>query len=470
MSSTVKPGKNEFIEINIDFEIFSKKTANIILHKDLSVYELEQMLIHKLNIPQNQKKEFTSIRINDRIVENYKKELHKIRDIKEKKMKIKFYLDEIISNLLDFDSSNLVSYNDYQECNKDNQITNILNSQNYNSCSEENTILPILPSTIFKIEEGSQRGLSLISETCSFNGNNYSLSSFNFTDFNKLSFDPDNLITFSNFSHKQYMKPIAKIVDIQLSEHCNKIKYKNLYPDLTPISLNTLERRIMEEEEFPNSQKWEILYQICEILDYFHDHNLIHGNLAPYHVIVQQIENIYLIDFGVSKDWQFDEEIEGNNEKSISRNFLYCPPEFFSSQLKFCSEFKPSSDIWALGCIIYFMFSKKHPWVTQFYASNHLDIKTFLEEAFKTNEIFYLSEINEIDPLALFLIQKCCEQDYESRISIRQIKIFIMLIASRKCPKLLNRIKEIFPKEDVENLEFPEMNISNIYTERNHST
>jgi len=99
MSSTSKRGKSEFVEINIDFEIFSKKTAKIVLHKDVSLYELEQMLLHKLNIPQKQKWESSAIRVNERIVENYKKELHKISEIKENKIKIKFNLDEIISHL-----------------------------------------------------------------------------------------------------------------------------------------------------------------------------------------------------------------------------------------------------------------------------------------------------------------------------------------------------------------------------------
>jgi len=377
MSSTSKRGKSEFVEINIDFEIFSKKTAKIVLHKDVSLYELEQMLLHKLNIPQKQKWESSAIRVNERIVENYKKELHKISEIKENKIKIKFNLDEIISHLLDFDTTNIPNTTNYQEDNKDNQMNDLLNTSNYNNCLKENTI-PVVPLGIFKIDKTSQRGLSIISETCSLNGNYYTLSSFNFTEFNKLSFDSDDLISFSNYSHRQFMKPIAKILDVQLSEHCKKIKHKNLYPNSTSLCLNTLERRVMEEDELPDSQKWEVLYQICDILDYFHDHNLIHGNLAPFHVIVQQIESIFLIDFGLSRNWQFVEDVEDIKENTISKNLLYSPPEYLLNQIQFCSLFKASSDIWAIGCIIYFMFTKKHPWLTQFNNSYLISILQLL--------------------------------------------------------------------------------------------
>jgi len=55
-------------------------------------------------------------------------------------------------------------------------------------------------------------------------------------------------------------------------------------------------------------------------------------------------------------------------------------------------------------------------------------------------------------------------------MSIKHIKLFIMLIASKKCPQLLHNIKEILPKEDIDFIEFPDSNMNSIYSERNHST
>ena len=96
-----------------------------------------------------------------------------------------------------------------------------------------------------------------------------------------------------------------------------------------------------------------------------------------------------------------------------------------------------------------------------------IDYKSYIDMNFKNNEIFHIIDENEIDHNALFLIQKCCSYDIDKRMPIKQIKMFIVLQASKICPELiLNLVKE-YKIDDISNQEM-QTNISTTYTDNTY--
>ena len=91
---------------------------------------------------------------------------------------------------------------------------------------------------------------------------------------------------------------------------------------------------------------WSIFVQLCAALRYLHvDKRIVHRDLAPGNVLIDQDFNLKLADFGLAKRW-------GTQSASVMKSFvgtiLYSCPEIVQSQ-----PYTEKADIWSLGCIIY---------------------------------------------------------------------------------------------------------------------
>ena len=60
------------------------------------------------------------------------------------------------------------------------------------------------------------------------------------------------------------------------------------------ISLCDLDYSLMKSD-----RKLKILIKICEIVSYLHENKVIHRDLKPHNIILEENENIKLLDFGV---------------------------------------------------------------------------------------------------------------------------------------------------------------------------
>ncbi|ORX47900.1 hypothetical protein BCR36DRAFT_584597 [Piromyces finnis] len=91
-------------------------------------------------------------------------------------------------------------------------------------------------------------------------------------------------------------------------------------------------------------EKEEIVVDIVEGLNICHSHDLIHGNLKPSNILLDEYYHALLSDFSMSR-------ISSSLPKSIKQQWL--APELKER----CSPLTTASDIYSLGLIIYYIFN-----------------------------------------------------------------------------------------------------------------
>ncbi|WP_424912661.1 PQQ-binding-like beta-propeller repeat protein [Thermanaerothrix sp.] len=125
------------------------------------------------------------------------------------------------------------------------------------------------------------------------------------------------------------------------------------YLVLEYINGKDLEAILNETEGFlPEDQvvKWAI--EICDVLDYLHNHKpepIIFRDLKPSNVMINQNGHVMLIDFGIAKLFR-----EGQKGTMIGTEG-YSPPE------QYRGEATPLADIYALGATLHHLLTKRDP-------------------------------------------------------------------------------------------------------------
>ena len=148
----------------------------------------------------------------------------------------------------------------------------------------------------------------------------------------------------------------AKILSKIKNDHI--VKYYDSYKDIDSFNIlmeyceNDLRKFIDEHKAKQELIEENIIYDI--ILDLIlgikeiHKNNIIHRDLKPANIFINKENKIKIGDFGISK--QLD-----NGEKYASTNTgtnYYMAPEIIKGE-----QYNNKIDIWALGCIIYELFT-----------------------------------------------------------------------------------------------------------------
>ncbi|MGA9883397.1 MAG: protein kinase [Candidatus Acidiferrales bacterium] len=115
----------------------------------------------------------------------------------------------------------------------------------------------------------------------------------------------------------------------------------------------------------PIGEVLRIAKQMCEALEYAHEHGIVHRDLKPANVKVTTDDAVKLLDFGLAKAYQGDaSSIDIADSPTISRmatqaGVLLGTAAYMSPEQAKAKPVDRRADIWAFGCVLYEMLTGK---------------------------------------------------------------------------------------------------------------
>jgi hypothetical protein len=98
-----------------------------------------------------------------------------------------------------------------------------------------------------------------------------------------------------------------------------------------------------------------IMQQLAAALDYAHSHDVIHRDVSPGNVLVEQDSwRVLLTDFGIARDL--------NKQITVDRAVMGTPGYWSPEHMRSATEVTHLSDIYGLGVILYTILSGELPW------------------------------------------------------------------------------------------------------------
>lgn len=157
----------------------------------------------------------------------------------------------------------------------------------------------------------------------------------------------DKIYFFKKVSDESYyynalVNEFNVLTKLQNCDYVPKIKDYNLAKNKSYMVVEYVKGCSLKKMTF-NSLKERIvlMIKILDIIEYFHNHKIIHCDLKPSHIFILDDYTIKVIDFGISI-------LEGKNNFSGYGNIKYCSPEQLLGL-----EISEQTDIYSLGVIFY---------------------------------------------------------------------------------------------------------------------
>lgn len=112
---------------------------------------------------------------------------------------------------------------------------------------------------------------------------------------------------------------------------------------------------LMTGKPLPLPQIRQIIPQVADALDYAHGRGIIHRDVKPSNVLVDERGNCYLGDFGISK-------IVEDSSRLTSTGIMLGTPEYMSPEQGRGEALDGRSDIYSLGVVLYEMAAGRVPY------------------------------------------------------------------------------------------------------------
>ncbi|THD14661.1 hypothetical protein CI793_14540 [Anoxybacillus ayderensis] len=190
----------------------------------------------------------------------------------------------------------------------------------------------------------------------------------------------------------------------------------------------------VKNNDISEGEKLRLVFQLMNIMSEIHNRGVIHRDLSPSNILF--VDGIMKIaDFGLGKDFRVLHSYQTMQTNNYGQ-YDYCAPE----QIRELKEGDKRSDVFSLGRIINFIFTKK-PWdsrhamrpVTEKATMEHRDDRyesaiSMLEDVKKVAKINKNQELKEI-------VEKHIE---EGNLTIEVVKYIDQLNGEQLCQNVMN--------------------------------
>lgn len=123
------------------------------------------------------------------------------------------------------------------------------------------------------------------------------------------------------------------------------------------LSGGTLSEYVRKNGALPEVVAVNYIRQIASALGYVHAHQLLHLDVKPANIMLDDNGHAVLVDFGVSK--RYDESGSQTSSTPLGVSEGYAPIEQYEKTSLI--NFSPSTDIYSLGASLFFLLTGNHP-------------------------------------------------------------------------------------------------------------
>lgn len=134
----------------------------------------------------------------------------------------------------------------------------------------------------------------------------------------------------------------------------------DIYTVMDYIEGHDLKFYIDNGYQFEESTLWMWMEQLLDVLNYLHEHGILHLDIKPANIMLTQEGNVVLIDFNIS--------LSGNNESLSGISKIFASPEQYAKWegVLFGTEnqsivLDPRTDIYSLGASFYQLMTRYYP-------------------------------------------------------------------------------------------------------------
>lgn len=160
---------------------------------------------------------------------------------------------------------------------------------------------------------------------------------------------------------QKFLKEAQMIASLR-NEHIIKIydifeENNTAYYVMDYIEGGSLNDAVDSKGPLSESKAIGYIEQISDALSYLHSSNILHLDIKPSNVLIDNDDCLVLIDFGISKHYDSDGGQTSTTPAGISKG--YAPIEQY--QQGSIANFSPATDIYSLGATMFFLLTGKTP-------------------------------------------------------------------------------------------------------------
>lgn len=116
--------------------------------------------------------------------------------------------------------------------------------------------------------------------------------------------------------------------------------------------------RLCKERSLSHGEKVEIIIQLLKALAYAHKNNVVHRDIKPDNILIDEESNVKILDFGIAQFYQGERLVsERTTSGTVMGTYSYMSPE----QKKSSDDVNNLSDIYSVGVVMYELFTGKIP-------------------------------------------------------------------------------------------------------------